>query len=100
MLYRAMSAGGHKDAPPPTPLAPSDRQHGDWIGIAEAADLLGVSRRQTQKLAANGLDGVRCGSTCGCRTTSKGKPCKVRVRTWCDTCSRHAEIESERIQPV
>ena len=33
-------------------------------------------------------------STCG-RPTSSGKPCKVRVRLWGDTCAHHAEIESE-----
>ena len=62
-LYRAcLSAGGHEDAPAPRHCQAAGRQDGDWIGIAEAAEVLGVSRRQTRRLAANGLHGVRCGS--------------------------------------
>ena len=33
---------------------------------------------------------------CGCRATSSGKPCKVRVSMWGDACPRHALIDSER----
>ena len=33
---------------------------------------------------------------CGCRATATGRPCRVGVRVWGDTCARHAEIESGR----
>ena len=61
----AMSADGHKAAPPPEPR-PSCNCHDSeqLIDIAAAARLLGVGKRQTRRLAAadDSLLGVRCGS--------------------------------------
>jgi hypothetical protein len=62
-LGRAMSsAAGHEDADRAGVGASCGCQDHDWIGIAETSDLLKLSSRQTRRLAANGLHGVRCGS--------------------------------------
>ena len=56
-----MSAQRHEDDDC-TPAEPSWRGHDStYIDSAEAAELLGLSRRQVQRLA-NGLDSVRVGS--------------------------------------
>jgi len=60
-LYRAMSAGGHKDADSPFEQQCYNGQCGDLIDSAEAAHLLKVSRRQARRLV-HGLEGARCGS--------------------------------------
>jgi hypothetical protein len=62
-FYRAtMSPARHEDAPASPPEASCNGQDGDWIGIAEASRLLRLGRRQTQRLAANGLVGAPIGS--------------------------------------
>ena len=63
--HAAMSGARHKDAGHTTGGPCSHCQHGDPVGVGEAALLLGVSRRQTQRLAAGNSDlgGVRVGKT-------------------------------------
>jgi hypothetical protein len=61
-LRRAhMSAAGHKDAPAPPSEAPCNSQHGDLVGSAAAAEILGTSPRTARRLAANGSDAFRYG---------------------------------------
>lgn len=63
-LHRAcMSQARHEDAHLTPAESDCGGQHGDWIGVAEAAEVLGLSKRHTQRLAASGLlGGARCGS--------------------------------------
>lgn len=57
----AMSAAGHKDARTPPPEAPCNSQHGDFVGSAAAAEILGTTPRTARRLARDGLDACRCG---------------------------------------
>ena len=62
-LFRAAtSRRRHRldETPPTTPCC--DGHDSAYVDSAAAAELLGLSRRQALRLAANGLDAVRCGS--------------------------------------
>jgi hypothetical protein len=62
-LFRAtMSPQRHKDARPPTPAPHCTCHDSAYVDSAAAAELLQLSRRSAQRLAAKGLDAVRCGS--------------------------------------
>ncbi len=62
-LYRVcMSQQRHQLADSTSAESSRNSPDSDLIDSAEASRLLNLSRRQTQRLAASGLDGVRVGS--------------------------------------
>jgi Helix-turn-helix domain len=62
-LYRATMSQQRHQLAETLPAGSSRTCHDSaYVDSAAAAELLGLSRRSAQRLAANGLDAVRCGS--------------------------------------